>query len=104
MKIIKSAQAGTLESCDASVTVEPSGSQVLELIVESASDGRFSERIREASLSVLAELGVESAKITVRERSALDCTVRARVAAACLRAAGRTDIPWESFAFKGGLS
>ena len=103
MDIIKSATAGTLESCDAAVTVEAvdSGSflagEALEIVVESA-DKRFAGRVREVAAAALAELGVLSARVTVRDRSALDCTIRARVQTACLRAAGRdasVSLPWE---------
>lgn len=103
MDIIRSATAGTLESCDAAVTVEvlePQKSMPgarLEIVVESA-DKRFVERIRKTAGAALAELGVAAARVTIRDRSALDCTIRARVLAACLRAAGRdasAGLPWE---------
>jgi citrate lyase subunit gamma (acyl carrier protein) len=102
MDIIKSATAGTLESCDAAVTVEAldpgsSGTGGPEILVESA-DRRFQARVREVAAAVLAELGISSARVTIRDRSALDCTIRARVQAACLRAAGRdgaAKLPWE---------
>jgi len=102
MDIIKSATAGTLESCDAAVTVEAldpgsAGAAGPEIVVESA-DRRFASRVREVAAAVLAELGVSSARVTIRDRSALDCTIRARVQTACLRAAGRdaqAKLPWE---------
>lgn len=96
MDIIKSATAGTLESCDAAVTVEALKG-ALEVVVESA-DKRFATRVREVAKAALAELGVANARVTIRDRSALDCTVRARVLTACLRAAGREaseSLPWE---------
>jgi len=103
MEIRRAAQAGTLESCDAAVTVEPLGPgapAALEVLVEGG-DRRFEPRVRAAALAALAELGVAAAKVTVRDRSALDCTVRARVLAACLRAAGDEPLkpataPWEA--------
>ena len=88
MEILKPAVAGTLESCDSAVSIEPrqAGAKPdLELVVDS-SERRFEARVREAAMSALAELGVTRARVTVRDRSALDCTVRARVLAACLRA------------------
>lgn len=96
MDIIKSATAGTLESCDAAVTVEAVAGP-LEVVVESA-DKRFAPRVREVAAAVLSELGITSARVTIRDRSALDCTIRARVQTACLRAAGRdasANLPWE---------
>ncbi len=107
MDILKPAVAGTLESCDAAVTVEPrpAGSlPLLELVVES-SEGRFAAKVGVAARAALAELGVTRAKVTVRDRSALDCTIRARVLAACLRGAepacgaepvAKAAAPWEA--------
>lgn len=89
MEITRSAIAGTLESSDAAVSVEPraAGAEpALELIVES-SDARFAGRVREAALEALSSLGVKRARVVIRDRSALDCAIRARVLAACLRAA-----------------
>jgi citrate lyase subunit gamma (acyl carrier protein) len=91
MEIIKVGMAGTLESCDASVTVEPTGPDALglELAIE-CHDQRFSTHVARAVKAALAEAGVVSARVSVRDRSALDCTLRARVLTACQRAAGRT--------------
>ncbi len=89
MEILRPASAGTLESCDAAVTVEPRAADAMpaiEVVIEGG-DGRFASQVRAAALAALGELGVERARIHVRDRSALDCTVRARVLAACLRAA-----------------
>lgn len=88
MDIINVGMAGTLESCDASVTVEPLDSGGLELTID-CPDKRFSGHVRAAVLAALQEAGVTKARISVRDRSALDCTIRARVLAACHRAAGR---------------
>jgi citrate lyase subunit gamma (acyl carrier protein) len=105
MEITRLGSAGTLESCDAAVTVEPRAAgavPAIDLVVEGG-DGRFSRRVEEAALSALKELGVARARISIRDRSALDCTVRARVLTACLRAAGEGEsrpaeavLPWEA--------
>lgn len=87
MEILKVGMAGTLESCDASVTVEP-GASGLELAIE-CPDKRFAGQVAKAVKAALAEAGVVSARVSVRDRSALDCTIRARVLAACQRASGR---------------
>jgi citrate lyase subunit gamma (acyl carrier protein) len=87
MDIIQVGMAGTLESCDAAVTVEPRGDGI-ELVVDSA-DKRFAGHVRAAVMSALAEAGVSAARVSVRDRSALDCTIRARVLAACQRASGK---------------
>lgn len=89
MEIIKSALAGTLESSDAAVRVEPRApglEPALEIRVES-SDTRYASKVRATVMEVLASLGVLRASVSIQDRNALDCTVRARVLAACLRGA-----------------
>ena len=44
--------------------------------------------LRNLVKEVLEEYGVECAKIRIIDRGALDCTIRARVATAVLRAGG----------------
>jgi len=90
MEIIKIGMAGTLESCDVSVLVEPPEEQAPGLTLDiQCPDRRFSGHVDRAVKAALAEAGVVSARVSVRDRSALDCTIRARVLAACNRAAGK---------------
>jgi citrate lyase subunit gamma (acyl carrier protein) len=86
MKIQKAACAGTLESSDTYVELEPG--EALEITVESVGEKQFGQRIEQAVKEVLEEYGVECAKIRIIDRGALDCTIRARVATAVLRAGG----------------
>ena len=83
--ILKAASAGTMESSDAYVEVEP-GSGGLEIHVESVVAQQFGEAIEAAVKDVLHELQVENAVVRVVDRGALDCVLRARVEAALLRA------------------
>ena len=85
MDIIQVGMAGTLESCDAAVTVEPREGGI-ELVIDCA-DKRFAGHVRAAAMLALTEAEVSAARVSVRDRSALDCTIRARVLAACHRAA-----------------
>ena len=87
MQVIKSALAGTVESSDLLVRVEP-GEGRLELQVESLVLERFGQQIRASVEEVLQSLGVEDAKVFVDDRGALDCVIRARVETALRRAAG----------------
>lgn len=87
MQIIKSALAGTVESSDLLVRVEP-GVGRLELTVESLVLERFGQQIRASAEEVLGSLGVENAKVFIDDRGALDCVIRARVETALRRAAG----------------
>ena len=86
MNITSIAVAGTLESSDIYVEVEPG--DALELNIESVVLNQFGDEIRATVLSVLEELGVKSGKISVQDKGAIDCTIRARVETAVRRAGG----------------
>ena len=86
MNITSIAVAGTLESSDIYVEVEPS--DALELNIESVVLNQFGDEIRATILSVLEELGVKSGKISVQDKGAIDCTICARVETAVRRAGG----------------
>ena len=95
MQIEKPAMAGTLESSDVQVTVEP-GRGGIELHLESSVMNQYGRAIRKTVLETLQRLGVESARIQVVDKGALDCTIRARVECAVFRSAGVSDknVPW----------
>jgi len=84
MKILKSASAGTMESSDAYVEIEPC-EEGLKISLESVVLAQFGEVIEKAVREVLAECGVESAVVRVVDRGALECVIRARVETAVLR-------------------
>ena len=87
-KIVKKATAGTLESRDAYVELEPSGGGN-EIQIESAVLRQFGDAIRTSVADELRRLGVENAKIKIVDQGALDCVIRARVETAVVR--GRED-------------
>lgn len=94
MDIKKSAIAGTLESSDAQVTVEP-GNGKIDFSLDSTVIHQFGDQIRATVLETLKRLGVSSVKITVVDRGALDCTLKARVECAVFRANDQVDnLPW----------
>ena len=79
--------AGTLESSDAMITIEPSPrASGIAISLESTVMAQYGRQIRETVLEVLSRLGVADARVTVNDRGALDCTLRARVECACYRA------------------
>lgn len=86
-EIKKSASAGTMESSDAYVEIEP-GRDGLTIQLESVVAGQFGEEIRSAVREVLTEQGVENAQVRVVDRGALECVIRARVETAVLRGKG----------------
>ena len=83
MELIKSAVAGTMESSDAYVEIEPA--KGLDIQLESVVAQQFGDAIRSVVRDVLTEQGVENAKIRVVDRGALECVIRARVETALLR-------------------
>lgn len=94
MKIVKPAMAGTLESSDLQVTVEQ-GNGTVEVELESDVIHQYGNQIRRVILETLKRLEVSDVKISVVDKGALDCTIKARVECAVYRAAGKTeDIPW----------
>jgi len=86
-KIVKRAVAGTMESSDVFVELEPSESGI-EIDLDSVVIHQFGDDIRRVVGEVLSEQGVEQAKVHLVDRGALDCVIRARVETAILRAKG----------------
>ena len=86
VEILKRASAGTMESSDAYVEIEPS--PTLTVDVESVVRKQFGEKINLAVREVLAECGVTSATVRVVDRGALECVIRARVETAVKRSGG----------------
>jgi len=94
MKIEKSAMAGTLESSDAQVTVEPA--EGLELSIQSSVLNQYGRQIKATVLETLERLDVQNARVTIVDKGALDCTLKARVECAVFRSCGASasNIPW----------
>lgn len=87
MKIEKKTWAGTLESSDAYVEIEPSEGGN-EVNVESVVKKQFGEKIKQAVLDVLQENQVENASVRITDRGALECVIKARVETAVMRGKG----------------
>ena len=94
MEICKTAAAGTLESSDCLVTVESGNGISLEL--SSSVMNQYGRQIKATVLETLQRLGVENAAVTVVDKGALDCTLKARVECAVFRScdASAENIPW----------
>lgn len=94
MEIKKVAMAGTLESSDAQITVEP-GENGIELSIESSVIHQYGKQIRKVVLETLERLDVHSGKVIVVDKGALDCTIKARVECAVYRSNDITEnLPW----------
>ena len=86
MEIVKSASAGTMESSDVYVEIEPA--DTLQVQLESVVQEQFGEDIRRVVREVLDQCGVDKANVRVIDRGALDCVIRARVETAIVRGKG----------------
>ena len=94
MEILKSAAAGTLESSDCMVTVEPGDGISLDL--SSSVMNQYGRQIKAAVLETLERLDVKNANVTVVDKGALECTLKARVECAVFRSsdASASNTPW----------
>ena len=95
MKLITTGNAGTMESNDIMITVEPSDAGGVQVDLTSSVYQQFGKQIISVIRETAADYGVENALITAVDKGALDCTVRARVATALTRAAEWHDYTWE---------
>lgn len=83
MKIMKRAQAGTMQSSDLMVFVEPGDGLTVE--IESTVKKQFEHLIRAKIDEVLSRHGVASGIIRITDRGALDYAIEARLEAALAR-------------------
>lgn len=84
MPILRRASAGTMQSSDLMVLVEPS--DALSIDIESTVKKQYEHLIRGQVEATLRDLGVETGTIRISDRGALDYAISARVQAAVQRA------------------
>jgi len=93
MILRKAAIAGTLESSDTYISVQP-GNGKIELQVESSVMNQYGRQIRTTVKEVLQQFEVSDALVTVIDKGALDCTLRARLQCALFRSSEIEQYPW----------
>lgn len=94
MQIKKPAIAGTLESSDCQVMVE-AGEGTIDFSLDSAVINQYGNQIRKVVFDTLKNLGVDDVKITIVDKGALDCTIKARVEGAVYRSLEQIEnLPW----------
>jgi citrate lyase subunit gamma (acyl carrier protein) len=86
MEILKNASAGTMESSDVYVEIEPA--EELTIGLESVVKAQFGDAILSVVNEVLSEHQVDKATVRIVDRGALECVIRARVETAILRGKG----------------
>ena len=83
MEIKRNAVAGTMESSDVYVEIEPGTG--IDIQLESVVKAQFGDSIVQVVQEVLQDCGVEDATVRLVDRGALECVIRARVETAVLR-------------------
>ncbi len=87
--VIKEAFAGTLESGDILIQISPAEEKGLHIDLQSTVAYQFGRQIKQVITETLEGLDVKDATVRATDKGALDCTIRARVTAAAVRATGK---------------
>lgn len=94
MKLETVGMAGTMESSDISITIEPKSTDGIDIFLKSPVENQFGKQIRKVIEDTLKELGIAGAIVRANDKGALDCTIKARVQTAVYRAAGASEYKW----------
>lgn len=86
---MKEALAGTLESGDVLIRISPSEEKGLHIELQSTVAYQFGRQIKQVITETLEGLDIHDARVWATDKGALDCTIRARVTAAAVRATGK---------------
>jgi citrate lyase subunit gamma (acyl carrier protein) len=78
-----------MESGDIFIQISPSDNEGVQINLDSSVEYQFGEQIRKVISDTLKELGIEQAMVKAVDKGALDCTIKARVTAAVVRATGK---------------
>lgn len=86
MEIKKSVTAGTLESSDVSITLDPNPGSGIKIELESSVEKQYGSQIRKVVKETLDKLDVKDASVRLVDKGALDCVIKARLETAVMRA------------------
>ncbi|MEW9096435.1 MAG: citrate lyase acyl carrier protein [Clostridiaceae bacterium] len=87
------AKAGTLESSDIQIIIEPDNDGI-DIELSSTVMAQFGEQIESVIRETLNSLGVKNAKILANDKGAIDPVIISRVHTAVYRSAQSTDFKW----------
>lgn len=79
MRILHPAKAGTLESNDIYIMVEPFQEETTVLELDSTVFRQFGRQIEKVIRDTIEEMGITGIRIVAKDRGALDYTIKARV-------------------------
>jgi citrate lyase subunit gamma (acyl carrier protein) len=93
MELKTVASAGTLESSDIQIIIEPSIAGI-EINLESTVKAQFGDEIEEVIKETLNSLGIEKAKVFANDKGAINPVIKSRVQTAVYRAAENKEYKW----------
>lgn len=95
MEIVRTGMSGTMESSDINVVIKKGHEPGIKIHLKSSVEKQFGAQIRSVILETLEEMKVNDAVVRAVDRGALDCTIRARVQSAVMRAAEKeNEMDW----------
>ena len=92
--LLEIANAGTLESSDIQIIIEPNENNGIVIELESVVKNQFGDQIVEVITNTLNELDVKDAKIFANDKGAIDPVIKSRVQTAVYRSAKYNDYKW----------
>ncbi len=95
-KKLEPAHAGTLESSDVYVRVMPVEDTGVTIELESSVAEIYGNAIEALILETVKAMNVESVKLLIQDKGALDYVIKARVQTALLRAMGISEPDWST--------
>jgi len=95
-KKLEPAHAGTLESSDAYVRVMPVENAGIIIELESSVAEIYGDAIEALVLETVKAMKVESVKLLIQDKGALDYVIKARVQTALLRAMDINEPDWST--------
>lgn len=95
MNITRTASAGTVESSDIMVSIEPNEGQGIQIDLQSSVAKQFGEQILKVLTETLEKLKVDNVNVSAVDQGALDCTIEARTVVAVYRAADEKNFDWK---------
>lgn len=95
MELKVKSYAGTLDSSDVYVIVEPNGNNGIDLTLQSTVLDQYGEDIKSVIYETLKSMGVDSVKINVEDKGALDVVIKSRLQTALMRSAESKNFRWE---------
>lgn len=94
MELKKIGIAGTVESSDISIIIEPTDKEGIEINLQSAVMKQFGRQIKEVIEETLKSKGVKNATVRAVDKGAVDFVIKSRTLTALYRSADIGEYKW----------